>query len=492
MLQNGFIALRPKGYRIWENIQDILDIEFKKEEIENAFLPILIPESLLGKESKHFAGFNPEVFWVTHAGDNKTEEKLALRPTSETIAYDFYSRWIKSWRDLPLKINFWNSALRAEIKSTKPLIRNSEFLWQEGHTVHTTQEDAEKQVDTMLEIYKKISDEILCVPVIHGKKSDKEKFVGAEYTKTIEGIMPDGKALQMGTSHFLGTNFSKPYDVKFLNKHDQEEFAWQTSWGASWRLLGAIIMTHGDDNGLIIPPILAPLHVVIIPIFKSKLDEEMRKKITNVCKFLEKALKEKFLGSGNETEDDMLYKPEIQLKVEIDNRDNLTPGEKFNEWDLKGIPLKIQIGEKEINHKPDPLCFLKFRTKQWQESYPMPNEANQKNFVLFIRHKLFHDFPERLKQDSKKILSDNTRFAENMDEFKVELEKGGFVISPWCGEQSCEVKIKDATGAEIRVISEDDHKIVREMHKMNPIDTFEKCIVCSNPKKYEPYFARGY
>jgi len=248
----GLIVLRPDGYSIWESIKDSLDKKFKKIGIRNGFLPILIPESLLGKEKEHFSGFNPEVFWVTHSGDTEVGDRLALRPTSETLAYSLYSKWIKSWRDLPLKINFWNTALRAEIKATKPFIRTSEFLWQEGHTVHATKEEAEKEVLEILETYKKTVEDELAIPVLVGKKSEKEKFVGAVYTTTMEAMMPDGKALQMGTSHFLGQNFSKPFEVKFSDKDNVETFVWQTSWGVSWRLIGAMIMIHGDDKGLVL------------------------------------------------------------------------------------------------------------------------------------------------------------------------------------------------------------------------------------------------
>lgn len=227
----GLIVLRPDGHSIWESLKNTFDKKFAKNGIRNGFLPVLIPESLLGKEQKHFAGFNPEVFWVTHSGTNEIGDRLALRPTSETLAYTLYSKWIQSWRDLPLKINFWNTALRAEIKATKPFLRTSEFLWQEGHTVHITQEEAEQEVMKILDIYKNTVEEELAIPVTTGKKSEKEKFVGAVYTTTMESIMPDGKALQMGTSHFLGQNFSKPFEVKFADKDNVEHFAWQTSWG---------------------------------------------------------------------------------------------------------------------------------------------------------------------------------------------------------------------------------------------------------------------
>jgi len=326
----GLIVLRPDGYSIWESLRNTFDKKFARNGIRNGFLPILIPESLLGKEQKHFAGFNPEVFWVTHSGTNEVGDRLALRPTSETLAYTLYSKWIQSWRDLPLKINFWNTALRAEIKATKPFLRTSEFLWQEGHTVHSTKEEAEKEVIKILDIYKNTVEEELAIPVTTGKKSEKEKFVGAEYTTTMESIMPDGKALQMGTSHFLAQNFSKPFEVKFADKDNVEHFAWQTSWGVSWRLIGAMIMAHGDDKGLVLPPKVAPIQVVIIPIYKNDND------------------KENVIEKVNEITDSLESK---NLRVHIDSREEFTPGYKFNDWELKGVPIRIEIGPKDIENQ---------------------------------------------------------------------------------------------------------------------------------------------
>ncbi|MFQ5920976.1 MAG: aminoacyl--tRNA ligase-related protein, partial [Nitrososphaerales archaeon] len=257
----GFVVLRPYGYSIWESIREIADRRFKETGHQNAFLPIFIPEGLLGKESEHFEGFKPEVFWVTHSGNDELGERLALRPTSETLAYEVFSRWVRSYRDLPLKLNFWNSALRAEIKATKPLIRNSEFLWQEGHTVHASNKEAEEEALSILGIYREITENYLAIPVLVGYKSEREKFVGAVYTMTLEALMADGRALQMGTSHNLGQNFSKAFNIKYLGTDDKEHYAWQTSWGMSWRLIGALVMVHGDDKGLVLPPNVAPVQV---------------------------------------------------------------------------------------------------------------------------------------------------------------------------------------------------------------------------------------
>jgi len=445
----GLIVLRPDGYSIWESIKSALDEKLKKEGIRNGFLPILIPESLLSKEKKHFAGFNPEAFWVTHSGENEIGERLALRPTSETLAYSLYSKWIKSWRDLPLKINFWNTALRAEIKATKPFIRNSEFLWQEGHTVHTTAEEAEKEVLKILEIYKNTVENELAIPVITGEKSDKEKFVGAVYTTTMESLMPDGKALQMGTSHFLGQNFSKPFDIKYSDKDNIENYAWQTSWGVSWRLIGGMIMVHGDNKGLVLPPKVSPIQVVIVPIYYSKNDS---KKVIEKANEIEKALLDK------------------KIRVHLDKRNELTPGFKFHDWELKGIPLRIEIGPKDIEKQK-----VVIATRHNHEKTDLTIDKISDNIIRILQK-----IQKEMFNAAKKILQDRSIIIEDYTKFKEELEKGGFLYAPWCGDENCEEKIKDETGAEIRVIPFDDK------------NEKQKCIICGNVSTSTPIFARGY
>ncbi len=445
----GLIVLRPDGYSIWESIKKSLNEKFSKLGIKNGFLPILIPESLLAKEKKHFAGLNPEVFWVTHSGENELGDKLALRPTSETLAYSLYSKWIKSWRDLPLKINFWNTALRAEIKGTKPFIRTSEFLWQEGHTVHTTQEEAEKEVLKILDIYKSIIEEELAIPIISGKKSEKEKFVGAVYTTTMESVMPDGKALQMGTSHFLGQNFSKPFEVKFADKDNVENFAWQTSWGVSWRLIGAMIMTHGDDKGLVLPPKVAPIQVVIIPIYYSDEDGQ------------------KVLKKANELQNNIISK---NIRVHIDDRDQLTPGYKFHDWELKGIPLRIEIGPKDI--EKNKVVLVKRYNKE-KTDISFDDVAGKLDGVLV-------DIQKQMLISGKKVLDEMIHNISSYDEFKSQIEKGGLLQTPWCGKQDCEEKIKEETGADIRVIP------------FGSEDSSKKCVYCNEQSISVPIFARGY
>ena len=445
----GLIVLRPDGYSIWESIKKSLNEKFSKLGVRDGFLPILIPESLLAKEKKHFAGLNPEVFWVTHSGENRLGDKLALRPTSETLAYSMYSKWIKSWRDLPLKINFWNTALRAEIKGTKPFIRTSEFLWQEGHTVHTTQEEAEKEVLKILDIYKSIIEEELAIPVILGKKSEREKFVGAVYTTTMESVMPDGKALQMGTSHFLGQNFSKPFEVKFADKDNVENFVWQTSWGVSWRLIGAMIMTHGDDKGLVLPPKVAPIQVVIIPIYYSDEDGQ------------------KVLKKANELQDNIISK---NIRVHIDDRDQLTPGYKFHDWELKGIPLRIEIGPKDIERNK---VVLVKRYNKEKTDISFDDVAEKLDGVLV-------DIQKQMLISGKKVLDEMIHNISSYDEFKSQIEKGGLLQTPWCGKQECEEKIKEETGADIRVIP------------FGSEDSSKKCVYCNEQSISMPIFARGY
>ena len=444
----GLIVLRPDGYSIWESIKESLDKKLKETGHRNGFLPVLIPESLLRKEKEHFEGLNPEVFWVTHSGNSEIGERLALRPTSETLAYSLFSKWIKSWRDLPLKINFWNSALRAEIKGTKPFLRTSEFLWQEGHTVHATKDEAEKEVADILELYKKTIEEELAVPVITGKKSEKDKFVGAVYTDTLESLMPDGKALQMGTSHFLGQNFSKPFDVKYLDENNVETFAWQTSWGVSWRLIGGMIMIHGDDKGLVLPPKVAPIQVVIIPIYYS--NDEKENVLQTACQIKDSL-------SNND------------IRVHLDDREQLTPGFKFNDWEMRGIPIRIEIGPKDIAKNQAVLVRRHTQTKTSIEMDSLTEKISSE--LKNIQKEMF--------DAAKKILDERVVRVSEYQQFKKELENGKMIDCSWCGNQTCEDKIKEETGADLRVIPSDNTKA-------------ETCIYCKNSGITNVLFARGY
>ena len=445
----GFIVLKPYGYRIWEIIKESLDKKLKESGHQNGFLPILIPESLLSKEKDHFKGFTPEVFWVTKAGDTILPDKLAVRPTSETLAYQIFSKWIMSYRDLPLKINFWNSALRAEIKSTKPFIRNSEFLWQEGHTVHENQQEAEEEVLLILNYYHSIIENFLAIPTLKGIKSEREKFVGALYTTTLESLMPDGKALQMATSHNLGQNFSKPFEIRFLGRDSKQYFAWQTSWGISWRLIGALIMIHGDNKGLILPPKIAPIQVVIVPIFKKKdraiVIEESKKLFAELNSF--------------------------DLRITVDDREEYTAGWKFNDWEIKGVPLRINIGIRDISNNN-----LELVRRDTGEKISI----KRKDCINSL-HVYLDQIQKSLFEKAKIIQNNNIVKITNYDEMKKLLnEKGGFILADWCEKEECENNIKIQTGADIRLIPFEKY----------PSDN--KCIYCDENSKKTVIFAKAY
>jgi prolyl-tRNA synthetase len=445
----GFIVLRPYGYAIWEIIKEILDNELKRTGHKNGFLPVLIPESLLTKERDHFNGFMPEVFWVTRSGDCDLGEKLAVRPTSETLAYSMFSKWISSYRDLPLKLNFWNSALRAEIKSTKPLIRNSEFLWQEGHTAHTDENDADEEVKMILDIYKYLIEEYLAIPIISGLKSDKEKFVGAKYTTCLESLMADGKVLQMATSHNLGQNFSKPFEIKFLDKDTNEQFVWQTSWGISWRVIGALIMVHGDDKGLILPPKISPTQVIIVPIYKDQSKDVVKQKAYE----LEKKLKDS------------------NIRALTDDRDEYTSGWKFNDWEMKGVPLRANIGLRDIQENQVELIRRDTKERFYVKEKDLVNQT------LSILQKI----QLNLLDSAKKHLRTNTRTATSLVELLSVLDAtGGFVACSWCGKRECEDLVKEKTTADIRILP------------FNPKNNVSTCIACGNQDTIEVYFGRAY
>lgn len=445
----GFIILRPYGYAIWEIIREILDEELKKTGHKNGFLPVLIPESLLTKEKDHFDGFLPEVFWVTKSGDFDLGEKLAVRPTSETLAYSMFSKWISSYRDLPLKLNFWNSALRAEIKSTKPLIRNSEFLWQEGHTAHTDENEANEEVRMILDIYKRLIEEYLAIPTLSGFKTDKEKFVGAKYTTCLESAMADGKVLQMATSHHLGQNFSKPFEIKFLDKDTAEQYVWQTSWGISWRVIGAIIMVHGDDKGLILPPKISPTQVIIVPIYKDESKTVVKQKAYE----LEQKLKDS------------------QIRVQTDDRDEYTSGWKFNDWEMKGVPLRVNIGLRDIQENQVELI----RRDTKERFYVTEKELVKQ--TLSILEKIQSNMFDR----AMNLLQENTRSATTLEELLSVLDAtGGFVACSWCGKRKCEDLVKEKTTADIRIVP------------FNPKNNISSCIGCGNQETIEVYFGRAY
>jgi prolyl-tRNA synthetase len=446
----GCMIFREHSYAIWERIQEIFNSKIKQTGHRNVYFPLFIPESFLKREAKHFEGFTPEVAWVTQGGDSPLEEKLAIRPTSETIIYATYAKWIRSWRDLPIKLNQWCSVVRWETKATKLFLRTREFLWQEGHTAHATKEEADQEVMEILKAYKDVIETYLAIPVMGGKKTEMEKFAGALYTTALEAMMPDGKALQMGTSHQLGQNFSKVFDIKFLDQNEKEQRVWQTSWGFSTRMIGALVMVHGDDKGLVLPPQIAPVQAVIVPIpYKGTEAEVIKGKTQEIYGQL------KHMG----------------VAVVLDDRVEYTPGWKFNEWELKGVPVRIEIGPRDVKQKQVTLVRRDTREKT----------AVKEEEATATVAKLLEDIQNSLFNKAKKLLEEETRTVKTYDEFKQTLQdKGGFLRASWCGDSSCEEKIKDETGATIRIVP---------LEKEEP---FAKCLYCGKEATEVVYFARAY
>ncbi len=446
----GCMIFREDSYAIWEKIQEIFNQKIKSTGHRNVYFPLFIPESYLKKEAKHFAGFVPEVAWVTMGGDSPLEEKLAIRPTSETIIYATYAKWIRSWRDLPIKLNQWCSVVRWETKATRLFLRTREFLWQEGHTAHATKKEADKEAMEILNAYKDVMESYLAVPVLAGKKTEMEKFAGALYTLALEAMMPDGKALQMGTSHQLGQNFSKVFGIKFLDQNEEEQNVWQTSWGFSTRMIGAIVMLHGDDKGLVLPPKVAPTQVVIVPIpYKGLEAEHIAAKA--------KELHERLQKNG--------------IAVVLDDRSEYTPGWKFNEWELKGVPIRIEIGPRDIKQKQVVMVRRDTSEKTAVKDEQTENTVTQ----------LLDEIQKNLFSKAKSFLEKSTTTVKTYDEFKETLEKkGGFIRASWCSNMKCEEKIKEETGATIRVVPFERER------------TFSNCVCCGGPAKEVVYFARSY
>jgi prolyl-tRNA synthetase len=446
----GCMIFREHSYAIWEKIQETFNRKIKETGHRNVYFPLFIPESFLKKEAEHFQGFVPEVAWVTVGGDTPLEERLAIRPTSETIIYATYSKWVRSWRDLPILLNQWCSVVRWETKATRLFLRTREFLWQEGHTVHATQREADQEAMQILNDYRDIMESYLAIPVLVGKKTENEKFAGALYTLTLEAMMPDGKALQMGTSHNLGQHFSKVFDIKYLDENERESYVWQTSWGFSSRMIGAMIMIHGDDKGLIIPPRVAPIQVVIIPIPYKGADEQL---ITAAARQVYGDLKK----AGVETI--------------LDDRSEYTPGWKFNEWELRGVPIRIEIGPRDI--KQNQVLIVRRDNRQ-------KTSAKQEETLSTVT-KTLDAIQNELYTRAKKQLGEGITTVADYEQFKKTLEaKGGFLRASWCGKSDCELKIKEETGATIRLIPFEKEKSI------------DKCIYCGQEANEVVYFARAY
>ncbi|HEX2911375.1 MAG TPA: proline--tRNA ligase [Chloroflexia bacterium] len=445
----GTMIIRPYGYTIWENLQHRLDNRFKETGVENAYFPLLIPRSFLEREAEHVEGFAPEVAWVTRGGGEELEEPLAIRPTSETIIGYSYAKWIQSYRDLPLLINQWNNVMRWE-KRTTLFLRTSEFLWQEGHTAHATMEEAEERTKMMLEVYRAFAEEDAAIPVVAGRKSENEKFAGAVRTYSIEALMGDGKALQAGTSHNLGQNFAKSFDIQYLDTDGQRKYCSTTSWGLSTRMIGGVIMVHGDSNGLILPPRLAPYQVVIIPIYRS---EEEKAAVGAMVARVEKLLKGK-----------------VRFKTDMSEN---TPGWKYNEWEMRGVPVRLEIGPRDVKNNA---VMLVRRDNRSKESVSF--EALEARLPA-----LLEEVQKALYQRAVEFREKNSYYTDSYEEFKqIIAEKRGFVRVKWAEDSAAELAIKEETKATLRVI---------------PFDQPEggvtgKCIYTGKPATCEAIFARAY
>ena len=438
----GTMVIRPYGYAIWENIQSELDKRFKATGHKNAYFPLLIPMSFFTKEAEHVEGFAPEVAVVTHAGGEELAEPLAIRPTSETIFGSMYSKWIQSYRDLPVLINQWANVMRWE-KTTRPFLRTSEFLWQEGHTAHSSEEEATEETLKMLGVYKEFAENCLAIPVITGRKTEKEKFAGAVATFGMEAMMKDGKSLQAGTSHYLGQNFAKAFDIKYLDKDGVQKYVYTSSWGVSTRLIVSLIMSHGDGRGLVIPPVVAPVQVVIVPIAVKKAG--VLEKCAEVKAALEKA----------------------GVRVVLDDTDN-SPGWKFNEWEMKGVPLRIELGPRDIE-AGKALIFR--RDTLGKTEYSLDGiEQSVKELLDTVQKEMLES--ARARRDGRIV------YADDMQGILDGVEKGNFVKAGWCGCRQCEDKIKAETAATARVYAEGE--------------SAEKCAVCGKKAEHMIIYARAY
>ncbi len=441
----GFMVIRPNAFALWEGIQAHFNQVIKGHGVRNAYFPLLIPESFFKKEAEHAEGFAPELAWVD--GENKdSDERVAIRPTSETIIYDSYSKWIRSWRDLPLRINQWCNVLRWEVKQTKLFLRTREFLWQEGHCVYATKDECDTETRLFIDEYQKMCEELLAIPVILGKKTDAEKFAGAFYTFTIEALMPDGKALQMGTSHNLGQGFAKAFGINFLDRNEKEQLPWQSSWGFSTRLIGAVVMVHSDDKGLVLPPRLAPNKVVIVPILFKDSKEKVLKKAREIAGKLKK------------------------FGAIFDERDSYSPGWKFNEWELKGIPIRIEFGPKDMEKGSAVLVRRDTGEKEVVKLDKIDKRVAE----------LLEEIHNGLLAKATKFLESNTIKAKDWSEFQKAIEARKMVLVPFCCSEACEEDIKDETTASSRCIP----------FGQKPVKA--KCVKCGKPADKLVYFAKAY
>jgi prolyl-tRNA synthetase len=455
----GCMVIRPRGYGIWERMQKQLDSQFKDTGHENAYFPLLIPESFMRKEAEHVEGFAPELAVVTHGGGKKLEEPLVIRPTSETIIYAMFSKWVQSYRDLPLLINQWANVVRWEMR-TRLFLRTLEFLWQEGHTAHATEADAEEETQKMLGVYRDFMETYMAMPVVTGIKTDSEKFAGALRTYGCEAMMQDNKALQAGTSHNLGQNFAKAFDVKFQTEAGDVAYAWNTSWGVSTRLIGGLVMTHGDDNGLVIPPLLAPIELVIVPIWRSDEDK---------ARVMEAAEKIKASLTGWER------RKSGKLRVHLDNREGIKPGAKYYEWELRGIPLRLEFGPRDLDANQ---CVLVRRDTKVKRTVTLDSIGEDVADLLSVI------------QTDMQIAAYERREANSVrgnityEDFKTLMEgKGGFVYAGFCGSAKCEQEIKEETKATIRCLPDEEFRSA---------EAPTTCLKCGGKSVAEALWAKAY
>jgi len=444
----GCMVIRPYGYALWENIKEALDRRFKATGHVNAYFPLFIPQSFIQKEAEHVKGFSPELAVVTHGGGKLLEEPLIVRPTSETVIGHMYAKWVRSWRDLPILINQWCNIVRWE-KRPRLFLRTTEFLWQEGHTAHATAEEAQEETLRILEVYADFAETDAAIPVIKGRKSESEKFAGAVTSYTIEAMMGNKWALQAGTSHFLGQNFAKAFDIEYLNRNNELQYCWTTSWGVSTRMVGAVVMVHGDDRGLILPPKLAPIQVIIVPIWTSKEEREQ----------VLAAIKEITEGFGE------------ALRYKVDDREEYSPGWKFNEWEMRGVPLRVEIGPRDVARGQAVLARRDTGEKVVVAQEGLAQRINN----------LLEDIQQSLFRRAKHFLDENSYELDDYEEFKrIIKRKGGFIYAYWCGLGECEAAIKEDTKATIRCIPFDQE------------ETIGRCIYCSKEAREKAVFARAY
>ena len=444
----GCMVIRPYGYAIWEHIQRLLDKRFKDTGHVNAYFPLFIPESLLNREKEHVEGFAPQVAWVTRGGDEELEEKLIVRPTSEVLVGTMYAKWIKSWRDLPVLINQWANVVRWE-KVTRPFLRTTEFLWQEGHTAHETAEEAEEETLKILALYKEFAENELAMPVVDGVKSDSEKFAGASRTYSIEALMGDGRALQAGTSHNLGQNFAKAFEIQFQGRDKALQHVWTTSWGVSTRLIGGLIMTHGDDSGLILPPAVAPYQVVIIPIMRGNWKETVLPKVM--------AIRDELTARG--------------IRVKVDASEENSPGWKFAEWELRGVPVRLELGPKDLEKSQ---VFSARRDTREKAAIPFDGLADRITALL-------SEIQANLLARARQYREEHTSEVSTWDEFVAAMAgRPGFVIAAWCGSADCEAQVKTETQATLRNIPLSSPRIEGQ------------CVKCGQSAGVKAWFAKAY